>query len=128
MLRFAPILLLALAACATGARGDWLAVEASGPDGTSTASGTLYVDRDGETELDITLAGDGPTGVLEGTGVSDLDGDRVDLNLTGTWTDDGSRSVPITGPCTSSGDELDCDLMVDDLDVALSFRREPALD
>ena len=121
---------LSLVACGAPAAGDWVAIEVRAGDQSSVATGVLEIDVDGETLLDINVAGDGPNGTLEADGTSTFNGSNAGLSLIGTWTDaEGSGQVTVQGNCTRDGDRLACALQGGAADTwELDMRREGVLE
>lgn len=121
----AALLVWGVAGCG-GPAGDWTAISVESHGGVSAASGILELDRsDGETLLEVSLTGEGPEGRLDATGTATRQGDTATLDLVGTWTDDEEATpVTVTGPCTAVGNDLSCELAVDDEDWMLELVRE----
>lgn len=119
-----------LAGCAGGgAAGDWNATSASSGAGDSVASGILEIDRDGEVLLELTLAGDGPTGRLSGEGQGSVSGARATFTLAADWNDAASTiQVTVGATCDAADGALACDLDVDGAAWTVDFVREPGLD
>jgi len=115
------ILLITSAVACGGIAGDWDAVSVESDEGASTASGILEIDLDGETLLDVTFAGDGPSGSLRATGTTDR-GEGT-LQLVGTLGP-GGEIVDVRGPCVADDRTLACDLEVGDERWSWGFRRE----
>jgi hypothetical protein len=118
-----------LAGCASGPVGDWLALEVTSETGRSGGSGYLYLDRDGELELALAAAGDGPEGALSGTGVATFSGATATWIAPATWTDgEGARQVLVESSCDADNDAMTCAWDVDGDAWTVRFRREPGLD
>lgn len=105
--------------CAGIVSGDWEALSVTSERGTSVATGDLEIDLDGETELEVDMAGDGPTGSLRASGATDRD--EGSLALVG---DLDGRVVNVVGTCVRADRELVCELEVGDADWTFDFRRD----
>lgn len=118
-----------LAGCASGPVGDWLALEVEADGARSGASGYLYIDRDGELELELTVAGDTVAGSMSGTGVASVSGATATWIAPVTWTTpEGSSQVSVDASCDGAGDAMTCAWDVGGDDWIVRFRREPGLD
>lgn len=104
-----------------GLVGDWRATAVLSRDRRSVATGVLEIARSGETLLDIDFIGDGPSGTLRATGLTDLE--SRSLALLGIRGPDDTR-VALVGACDAFDQELVCLFDVDDLEWTLRFLRE----
>jgi len=114
---------LLLAMACSGPQGDWVAVDAQQGDRISVARGLLEIDRRGDTRLQLTLDGSGPSGALEATGTSTPIDRTAELDLEGTWRLEGSELIVyVEGPCEGAV-ALTCELSVGGADWIVRFER-----
>lgn len=103
--------------------GDWYARTASADGGDRIAVGTLEIDRDGETELDLDVAG-GVVASLDASGIAIVDGTRATLSVVGEL-DGAPAPVAVEGSCERADKLLTCLLSVDGASWTFTFLRDP---